>query len=1001
MRHTARTALLLLLLGASPASAQDRYLNFETVPTRPLALSPDGSRLFVTNTPDNRVEVFSATGSGLVHLASVPVGLEPVAVNARTDTEIWVVNHLSDSVSIIDAGLSPPRVVRTLLVGDEPADVVFGGTPALPGGPFPRAFVSAARRGQNHPETPKAELLTPGIGRADVWVFDATTLGDSLVGNHEAIVRVFGDKPRPLAVSADGATVYVGIFHSGNRTTSIFEGAVCNGGEVGTCFCDGGGGDSCEGSSGLTMPGGVPGPREDSDSPANPGPETGILVGFNPSSGRWEDAIGRDWSVAVPFALPDKDVFAIDATADPPVEAAFASSVGTILFFMAVHPGSGKLFVAHSDANNRQRFEGPDVAGAGSLRGHLHEASISILELPGGNDARHLNKHINYGPGAVSFNGAGSRADSLATPVGLQFSADGSELWVAAFGSAKIGVFDVAQLEADTFFPDSSDHIALSGGGPAGLARDDANNRMYVYTRLDNAVKTVDVSTRLEEASTALHDVEPAAVTDGRRFLYDADFTSSNGEASCSACHVFGNMDDLAWNLGNPSGVQVPNPNPFTVEPVFGEPNVFHPLKGPMTSQTLRGMADMGPMHWRGDRTGGNALPPVDPLDEIAAFNAFIVAFDGLLGRDEGEIPAVDMAAFADFALTITPPPNPHRKLDNELCTEAEALSPSVPQCTESELQGQDDFINVPADVGVLECEQCHTLDPASAHFGGDGNMTEEGEPQFFKVPHLRNVYDKHGMFGTTSGDLAPGVFGDQIRGFGVLHDGSVANVFDFVSAPVFELTPTQRDRIVSYLFVFDTNLASNVGQQVTLTASSGLDATTRIALLEAAARDPFALKGVPSAKECELVVKGVIAGESRGFLYDPDELAYRDDRGDPWSAPALQALAATPGQELTYLCVYPQGGRRIGIDRNGDGILDGEQCGDVSGDGLVTGTDARLMRQELAGTGPSPFLLARCNVTGAPGGGSAECNVADAASAIRHAQELGPALGQLCGAAL
>ena len=36
------------------------------------------------------------------HAASVPVGLEPVAVAARTDGEVWVVNHLSDSVSIVD-----------------------------------------------------------------------------------------------------------------------------------------------------------------------------------------------------------------------------------------------------------------------------------------------------------------------------------------------------------------------------------------------------------------------------------------------------------------------------------------------------------------------------------------------------------------------------------------------------------------------------------------------------------------------------------------------------------------------------------------------------------------------------------------------------------------------------------------------------------------------------------------------------------------------------------
>ncbi len=46
----------------------------------------------------------------------MPVGLEPVALAARTDTEVWVVNHLYDSVSIVDVGATPPRVVRTLPV---------------------------------------------------------------------------------------------------------------------------------------------------------------------------------------------------------------------------------------------------------------------------------------------------------------------------------------------------------------------------------------------------------------------------------------------------------------------------------------------------------------------------------------------------------------------------------------------------------------------------------------------------------------------------------------------------------------------------------------------------------------------------------------------------------------------------------------------------------------------------------------------------------------------
>src|SRR5206468_6615631 len=165
--------LLAVALSAAPAAAS--FVTFESGQVRPLALSPDGSQLFAANTPDDRLEIFSVGSDGLTHTGSVPVGLEPVAVAARTNGEVWVVNHLSDSVSIVDVASAPPHLVRTLLVGDEPRDIVFAGT----GGT--RAFITTAHRGQNS-GVPPTDLTTAGLGRADVWVFDATNLGTGLGG---------------------------------------------------------------------------------------------------------------------------------------------------------------------------------------------------------------------------------------------------------------------------------------------------------------------------------------------------------------------------------------------------------------------------------------------------------------------------------------------------------------------------------------------------------------------------------------------------------------------------------------------------------------------------------------------------------------------------------------------------------------------------------------------------------------------------------------------------
>src|SRR5690349_20665694 len=225
-RPLRRLAFVLLLLAAVPARAT--FVTFESGQVRPLALSPDGTKLFAVNTPGDRLEVFTVDGTGgLTHAGSVPVGLEPVAVAARSNAEVWVVNHLSDSVSVVDVTTpAAAHVVRTLLVGDEPRDIVFAG----PGGN--RAFITTAHRGQNTAlqSTIESELRTPSIGRADVWVFDATSLGATLGGSPQTVVTLFADTPRALAVSPDGNTVYAAAFESGNRTATLSEGAVPDGG---------------------------------------------------------------------------------------------------------------------------------------------------------------------------------------------------------------------------------------------------------------------------------------------------------------------------------------------------------------------------------------------------------------------------------------------------------------------------------------------------------------------------------------------------------------------------------------------------------------------------------------------------------------------------------------------------------------------------------------------------------------------------------------------------
>ena len=124
------------------------FTTFESGQVRPLAFTPNKQLLLATNTPDAKLEVYEVKQNGdLEHVVSVPVGLEPVAVAARTNQEAWVVNHLSDSVSIVKLDGKKSYVTRTLLVGDEPRDIVFAGPDKS------NAFITTAHRGQNSRST--------------------------------------------------------------------------------------------------------------------------------------------------------------------------------------------------------------------------------------------------------------------------------------------------------------------------------------------------------------------------------------------------------------------------------------------------------------------------------------------------------------------------------------------------------------------------------------------------------------------------------------------------------------------------------------------------------------------------------------------------------------------------------------------------------------------------------------------------------------------------------
>jgi hypothetical protein len=209
---------------------------------------------------------------------------------------------------------------------------------------------------------------------------------------------------------------------------------------------------------------------------------------------------------------------------------------------------------------------------------------------------------------------------------------------------------------------------------------------------------------------------------------------------------------------------------------------------------------------------------------------------------------------------------------------------------------------------------------------------------QDFKVPHLRNLYQKVGMFGIDSVLNGLPLYLPQIRGFGFDHEGIQDTIFThflfgfnlrggyrFAREIGMPAKDIKAKAVISFLMAFDSNLAPIVGQQMTLTAESGSAARDRIALFIERAR------GEAPRPECDLVAKGMLNGEYRGWLmteaFDAAGLTVfqSDHAGEQHTYEQLCRIAMEPGQELTFTCVPPGTGMRIGIDRDEDGVYDAD----------------------------------------------------------------------------
>ncbi len=827
--------------GALDASAD--FTHFESGHVRPATLTPSGDRLLVVNTPDNRLSVFDLTGGAPARIADIPVGMEPVSVAARDDSTAWVVNHLSDDVSIVN--LNTLHVRAVLRVGDEPADVVFAGS---------HAYVSVSQEDA-------------------VKVYDAATLAP--VGSPIAIQ---GRMPRALAVSADGSRVFAAVFHAGNRTSVL---------------------SFTEANDSLPAPNPPLGPG------VPPPPDVALIV--QQQGNDWRDEAGKLWNSKIKYTLAEVDVAEI-ATATRTVVASHRD-MGTVNFGLAAAP-DGRLALTATEARNLVRFEP-------NQRGHTVDTRLSIVSA-GAVTNNDLNPHVNY---TVTPGPSGEADSSLGTPTGVAWSSNSQRVYVTSLASGRLGVLSAPAGGGATILA-----RVPTAAGPTGVVVDDARGRIYVVGRFRNELQTLRSSNFSEVARAWIgFDPTPDEIVNGRKFFYGG-FTSGHGEQSCASCHVFGDFDNIAWDLGDPQGAFQPRP-PGQIDPFLGG---FHPMKGPMTTQSLRGLPGTFLLHWRGDRS------------DLFAFNA---AFVGLMGRST-QLPDSEMTAFADFVLPLVHPPNPNQFLDRAF----RDAPPGVP----SARRGRSFYFNNPVD-GPLTCNGCH----ASLNFGPGTNgqvinRIALRDSQDIKIPHVRNMYRKTGFT-----DL-PGVVNK--RGFGFTHDGAIDNLFNFLKFPGFAFAAgatgdNQRRDVEAFLLSFDTGLAPAVGYQIAFTGGSSNTDPTAIARLDT-------LKRCFDSTWVDVVAHGRVSGQPRGWKYLGGDLWQPDKAAAPSvTSAALRALGG-PGSEVVVMGVPRGAGTRMGVDRDRDGFRDGDERDAGSDPGNPASTPANvgvdppraLPGDSFGSLGPNPF---------------------------------------------
>lgn len=894
------------------------FVSFEVPVTKGLELNAAHTRLYAINEPNNTIEVIDTTGARLKIANHIPVGLGPVTIKRQPDSELlWVANYISDNISIVDPALGV--TIDVIEVGDRPVNILFDAAGA-------HAYVVC--EGSALVPDPAAASLSSIIQEGALVAIDTTT---------RAVVQsLWLDCHTPRAAAYDPASqsIFVAAAHSGNNTTVVGEPLRFKMDNIPDTNPNGF--DTSVWSPILIIPYIMPSLADAWGNPLlSPWPDGTILplpggelaelthrivsdAGHAPdvSNFPWQEIIER---VSLPDGTPDPAAMleletqweAIFAAGGTPVELVNAdeviaaliddakdtddvdvrvvdvntasagwmtikstiSNVGTELGGMAIHPAGTQLLVTNMEANNLTRLNT-------NIRGNLVDHQVVGISSPALAPVvtrKDLHQAIpNFDD--VSAPNPEAQASALAIPLDVVFNTDGSRAYVAALGSGRVGILDNAGNVLGVR------DVGGEHSAPRSLVFDDANEKLYVLDRTNMSV------TRLNAAADALllqdelclQNPEPLHIRTGRKFLYSTRFTN-NFSSSCAVCHPNAHMDMMGWDIGDPSGQNLlSKPHTMTAGDICLNNNTHynHPVKGPMVTQSLRGLDGRDPFHWRGDKP------------QFVDFNE---AFVGLLGA-ENQLSDADMQAYSDFIMEIAYQPPFYRNRDNSYKDSAalgaiDSFNASCAPCHQHEDGGAMRELCAPQDIA---------LDIFGAGLFGQVEL----------VTQLRGINEKLEM--------------DRYTGFGFIHDGreernGLSSSVEMFLAQFFPAlwSAGETPNFVAFLSAFETNVMPCVGEQFMWNVP---DDPAQLQTLHA-----MIAQYDLAPTRCDVVLSGRVGTRVRGYvmLSGGPSPTFQSDTDQILTLDEVSSLVDA-GSELMVSAVPPGSGKRIGIDWDRDCISNG-----------------------------------------------------------------------------